>query len=84
MEDIVVLTVRSWDGSRLLGAYSSMEKAIECQKTFTNNNKSDSRHKEEFEFDVMTINQLSVGSKMTISSTTGTGTKMVRNQTYEY
>lgn len=82
MDDVVILTVRSWDGSRLLGVYSSMEKAVECQKAFVGN-KSSGRHKEEFEFDVMAINQLSVGSKMIISNSAG-GAKMIRNHTYEY
>ena len=84
MESVVVLTIRGWDGSRILGVYSSMKKAVECQETFVAKNKSASRPKEEFEFDVMIVDQLSIGSKMTILNTGSHDSALNRNHTYEY
>ena len=70
----VVLTVRGWDGSRILGVFNNKQSAraaalslVEGKKNSANNRMSE-LHKEEFFLDVVNLGQISVGSTITASS----------------
>jgi hypothetical protein len=82
MQEVVVLTIKGWDGSRILGVYSCIEKAKLCQESFMKDNTNVDYFKEEFEFDIINIDNLSIGTNTTVSSEHARNT-LVRKHIYE-
>lgn len=56
--DYVILTVKGWDGSRILGIFSSIEEATRFRDQFTKNNEPNGFN-DEFYIDVMKLGQTS-------------------------
>jgi|TARA_B110000467_G_C18230669_1_gene428528 hypothetical protein len=80
--EVVILTIKGWDGSRILGVYSCMSEAKACQDSFVKDNSGSNRPPEEFEFDVINIDHLSIGSTITVS-TDNTCNTLTRKHVYE-
>lgn len=71
MKSYVILTIKGWDGSRILGVFDSMEAAKSVKENFLEEKteqKSDYRQLEEFIFDVVEINKVSKSCQLYASS----------------
>ena len=85
MEEFVIVTLRGWDGSRIIGVFSSMEMAMGARENFSKAHpqKGDTL-KDEFIFDVVNLNQLSSGLEITAYSPSRNPENVViRNHRYE-
>jgi len=65
----VVLTVKGWDGSRILGVFAGIDEAKAIKASFINDNpKSDNFQKEEFIFDVVDFGRVSKACEIYMDS----------------
>ncbi|MBM93962.1 MAG: hypothetical protein CMF51_04355 [Legionellales bacterium] len=65
----VVLTVKGWDGSRILGVFSSVEEAKAVKASFLSSNpQSDNFQKEEFILDVVDFGRVSKACEIYMDS----------------
>tara|TARA_B100001094_G_scaffold331957_1_gene402085 strand:- start:3863 stop:4129 length:267 start_codon:yes stop_codon:yes gene_type:complete len=83
MSNCVILTIKGWDGSRILGVFDSMEAANAVKINFLkekNIQKNDYRESEEFIFDVVEINKVSKSCTLYASSDSD---QIIRNHVYD-
>lgn len=69
--EFVILTVKGWDGSRILGLFPSMSEANKVKDGFCKNETSpNDLHKEEFIFDIVRLGELSNACEIYMDSET--------------
>ncbi len=82
------MSLKGWDGTRILGVFDSMKSAETARDDFLKNQKRTETQKElyfpeEFFFDVVSINMISEGCSMLSSSSAENNHTVVRNHIYQ-
>ena len=72
-DTFVILTVRGWDGSRILGLFKNKEEALAAKNEMLNRHTPDTlavytTNKEEYIFDTVTLGRSSYGCEILMSS----------------
>jgi len=84
LSNCVVLTIKGWDGSRILGVFESIDKAKEVQKQFLKPKAAKENKyvpEEEFIFDILEMNKISRSCQI-IASSSDSNDQLVRTHTY--
>lgn len=66
----IILTIRGWDGTRILGVFKDIEsaKAAAIQFSKVEVKEKESNFEEEFFLDVVTVGKIAIGSSFTSSN----------------
>ena len=84
--EFVVLTVKGWDGSRILGLFSSMEEASKIRDEFMSETKSSttgSIKDEEFYLDVVQLGEVSKACEIYMGSNDHDSSTTTRKHIYD-